>query len=256
MKRKTLLILLCILFLGMTGYAGVRMYRIGQEYREHRQAYGKLSQYVQLADSPSARSQAQDQTKQMTGEDAINWPVVDFQALQKINPDIVAWIYLEGTPINYPVLRGDDNSQYLDRLYDGSYNAAGSIFMDYRNQETLSDRHTFLYGHHMKTDTMFACITEYQEQSFYDAHPTCLVMTPEGNYKLEFITGYVTGTNSNAWKMVFSSDEEYAAWLAEAVSKSTFTSAVEATVQDRVVTFSTCSYEFPDARYVLVGILK
>lgn len=267
MKRKIPLILLCILFLGMTGYAGVRMYRVWREYRIHEQAYGSLARYVQL-EKPSTEgedasmleaailSQTHGAMEQMTEENSKNWPVVDFQALKEINPDIVAWIYMEGTPIHYPVLQGEDNNQYLERLYDGRYNAAGSIFMDYRNQEDLSDRHLILYGHHMKNDTMLACITEYKEQSFYDAHPSCLILTPEGNYEVAFIAGYVTDRDSDAWKLVFASDEEYALWLEEAVSKSTFISNVEPTPQDRVVTFSTCSYEFPDARYVLVGILK
>jgi len=112
------------------------------------------------------------------------------------------------------------------------------------------------YGHHMNNGTMFNQITKYKDQSFYDDHPVCLVMTPNGNYKLEFFAGYVIDMNSQAWKMEFASDEEYDQWLEDAISKSAFTSTVEPTAQDRVVTFSTCTYEYNDARFVLAGILK
>ena len=103
---------------------------------------------------------------------------------------------------------------------------------------------------------MFNQITKYKDQAFYDQHPTGLLMTPDGNYKMEFVAGYVTDMNDDAWKMEFASDEEFFLWLQDAVSKSTFTGAAEPTPQDRVVTLSTCTYEYNDARYVLVGILK
>jgi len=181
---------------------------------------------------------------------------VDFEALLDINSDVVSWIYLEDTKINYPVVQGADNSYYLYRLFDGSSNGAGSIFMDFRSQRDLSGRNTILYGHHMKNGTMFNQITKYKEQAFYDQHPVALLMTPEGNYKIEFVAGYVTNMNSDAWKMEFASDEEFSLWLENAIAQSTLTSTIKPGPQDRVVTLSTCTYEYNDARYVLVGILK
>lgn len=270
MKRKIPLLLLCILFLGIAGYFGIGLYREWGEYRAGEETYEALKQYVHLETAPLPDEQPKEQkpapsepldveseeTEPAQEPDNTNWPVVDFEALLQINPDVVAWICIEGTNINYPVVQGTDNSYYLKRLFDGSYNGAGSIFMDYRNSNDLSDRNTVFYGHHMNNGSMFQQITKYKDQVFYDEHPVCLFMTPNGNYKLEFFAGYVTDLNSQAWKLEFASDEEYAQWLEEAISKSTFTSAVEPTPQDRVVTFSTCTYEYNDARFVLVGVLK
>ncbi len=268
MKRKIPLILLCVIFLGISGYFGTRLYLEWSEYRAGKQAYEELTQYVQLnapsttetsfskEDLPTHSETPPDETEPMQVPDDTVWPVVDFDALLAINPDVVAWIYIEGTSINYPVVQGEDNSYYLNRLLDGSYNGAGTIFLDYRNESDFSDRNSVLYGHHMNNGTMFQQITEYKDQSFYDEHPVCLIMTPDGNYKLEFFAGYVIDMNSQAWKMEFASDEEYAQWQQDAVSKSTFTGVAEPTPQDRVVTLSTCTYEYNDARYVLVGILK
>lgn len=263
MKRRVLLILLCVVFLTIAGVSGVRLYRQWQEYQTGEASYEALTQYVHVEETlptePTAATPEPTETSADIPEpeaDPTVWPEVDFEALQAVNPDVVAWIYMEGTSINYPVVQGTDNSYYLNHLFDGTYNNAGCIFMDYRNERDLSGRNTVFYGHRMQSKAMFAPIAEYQNQSFYDEHPVCLVMTPNGNYKLEFFAGYVTDLNSQAWKLEFESDEEYAQWLEEAMAKSTFRSPVQPTAQDRVVTFSTCTYEYNDARYVLVGVLK
>ena len=76
--------------------------------------------------------------------------IVDFEVLQTENKDIIAWLHCPDTKINYPVAQSEDNSYYLRRLLDGSWNTAGTIFMDYRNSADFSDRHTVIYGHNMK----------------------------------------------------------------------------------------------------------
>ncbi len=267
MKRKIPLILLCIVFLGITGYFGIRLYREWSEYRRGETVYEALAQYVRSEPSPTKEEVAMEQEtlpststvtieyEQSPATQPANRPTVDFESLQAINPDVIAWIIMEGTNINYPVVQGKDNSEYLYKLVDGSSNSAGSIFMDYRNHTDFIGRNTVLYGHHMKNETMFAPITNYKKQSFYDEHPTCLILTPEGNYTLEFFAGYVASMNSDAWKLEFESDDEYGAWLEQSVANSTFQSNICPTPQDRVVTLSTCSYEYDDARYVLLGIL-
>ena len=253
-----------MLFGGMAVYYGHGLYRQRKEYRAGERTYEQLTQYVQLH-TPSAPT-AQDLSHPETtppeeaasteAPDDTLWPTVDFDALRAVNPDVVGWISIEGTNINYPVVQGTDNSHYLYRLFDGSPNNAGSIFMDYRNERDLSSRNTVLYGHNMQNDTMFSQITKYTDQAFYDGHPTGLLMTPEGNRKIEFVAGYVTGLNDDAWKIEFASDQEFSLWLEDCIAQSTFTGTVEPTPQDRVVTLSTCTYEYSDARYVLVGILK
>ena len=281
MKRTIPLILLCIVFLGIAGYNGLGLYREWQEYRAGEQAYDELSQYihVQIPAPPENRpleavpvrdqrphtestesGEIPEETEAPPAEteppDDTVWPEVDFEALREINPDVVGWIYIEGTSINYPMVQGADNSYYLYRLFDGTENKSGSIFVDYRNSRDLSDRNTVLYGHNLQSGAMFHDILLYKDQTFYEEHPTALLLTPERNYKIELIAGYVTDMNSDAWKMKFESDVEFALWLEQGIIQSTFQSAVRPTAQDRVVTFSTCTYEYNDARYVLVGIIK
>ena len=176
--------------------------------------------------------------------------------MQDINPDVVGWIYVPGTDINYPVAQGSDNDYYLYRLFDGTYNKAGSIFVDYRNDGALLDENTVLYGHHMRNGSMFAQITGYTDQAFYEAHSYGILLTPDGNYVLEFFSGYVTGTDDTAWKMRFSSESEYAAWLNGIEKKSCFASDVIPALSEQVLTLSACTYEYDNARFVLHGVLR
>ncbi len=261
MKRTVPLLIFACIFLGMAWYAVSQLLQQLREYRAGETSYNALAQYAQLSETAPGQSQLPEgtpdleETAPLNQEDGTVWPVVDFGALQAVNPDVVAWIYLEGTNINYPIVRGADNAEYLDKLVDGTYNSAGSIFMDYRNGPDFSDCHTVLYGHHMKNQTMFSQITGYKTQSFYEEHPTCLLLTPQGNYKLAFFAGYTANLNGDAWKLSFESAQEYAAWLEAAVARSDFRSSVTPTAQDLTVTLSTCTYEYDNARYVLLGVL-
>lgn len=204
-----------------------------------------------------AQSSAGYDTAYILSAYAIAWPVVDFAALESINSDCVAWIRIDGTEIDYPVVQGHDNSFYLKHLFDGEWNGAGCIFLDSRVNPDLSDRHSVLYGHHMKNGTMFSDIAKYKDQTFYENHTTGMILTPTENYRIEFFAGYVAGADDeNAWKVTFATEDEYVDWLNETVGRSWFKSEVIPTAEDRVITLSTCSYEFNNARFVLIGRLK
>lgn len=264
MKRKLPLIALCLIFLGMTGFFGSRFCREWEALQTEEKTYEALNAYVQLEAVPAPQPEKpalallKEETPPQPTQtpDDTRWPVVDFAALQQINPDVAAWIYIEGTNINYPVFQGTDNRYYLKHLIDGTYHSAGSLFIDYRNAREFSDRHTVIFGHNMRNGTtMFAQLMHYKKQEFYDAHPTCLIVTPEKNYKVTFFAGYITDLNDDAWKLQFGSGEEYALWLEDAISRSVFTGSVKPTARDRTVTLSACTYEYTDARFVLIGVL-
>ena len=93
---------------------------------------------------------------------------VDFEKLTAEYPDTVGWLYCEGTPINYPVVQSKDNLRYLRRLPDGRYNAAGSLFADYRCKEVAASGNYIIYGHNMKNGSMFGTIVRYKCQNYYD----------------------------------------------------------------------------------------
>lgn len=113
-----------------------------------------------------------------------------------------------------------------------------------------------VYGHHMKNSTMFSGLTEYKKQEFYNAHPTILIMTPEQNYRIEVFAGYVANVKDNAWEVDFGADTVFEDWQKSVKERSCFESEITPVATDRIVTLSTCSYEFDNARFVIFGIIQ
>ncbi len=177
---------------------------------------------------------------------------VDFDVLLEKNEDIVGWLYSEDTPINLPVVQSNDNDYYLRRLIDGTGNNSGTLFVDYRNDRTFSDRNTIIYGHNMKNKEMFGTLPNYKEQSYFDEHPMMWLLTLDGDYKIELVAGYVTPTSSDVYSFE-QSEGDVLAMVQQAVEKSTFHTDIEINPGDRFLTLSTCSYEYDNARYVLIG---
>ena len=254
-----------VLLVVLSGIFIVSAWQIVQIYREYQtsvDSYSSLAQYISVPESRGAENTDDiqgepSQTENSAAEpmDAISWPSVDFDALREINPDVVAWIYIAGTNVNYPVVHGADNSYYLAHLFDGTPNSSGCIFLEQDTPGDFSAQNNVLHGHHRKNGTMFADITGYKQQDFYDSHPVALLLTPERNYKVLLFSGYVASTTDNAWDPYFY-PEDYGGWLEFISSRSDFACSVHPTTADRILTLSTCSYEFEDARYVLHGILK
>ncbi len=254
MKKKRLYMILILFFTGIFVLGAFQIYRQLREYGEGDSVYTDIEQYVRIEEESEGDSNGQENESQSgENEPDVNWPAVDFAALAEINPDIVAWIYIEGTEINYPVVQGSDNQYYLKHLFNGKWNSSGCIFLDSRNTPDFSDRHSIIYGHHMKNGTMFSGLTEYKKQEFYDAHPVTLLMTPDQNFRVEIFAGYVASVKDNAWEIAMESDAEFENWLTETKERSCFESEIAPAATDHVITLSTCSYEFDNARFVLIG---
>ena len=160
-KKKIICIMLILIFTSGIVIGAIQLYKQYHEYSEGEDSYTDLEEYVKLPEEPEAPSSspADDETESGGRE----WPAVDFASLQKINPDIVGWIYIEGTQINYPVVQGNDNQYYLKHLFSGEWNGSGCIFLDSRNRADFSDRHSIIYGHHMKIST---CSYEFNNARF------------------------------------------------------------------------------------------
>ena len=215
-------------------------------------AYKIYSYYAEKRESTRLNeSVAREYTIRKTGQAKEEYFQVDFDQLRQQNSDAVAWLYLKGTPINYPVLQHDDNVYYLDHQIDGSVNSNGSIFMDYRNAPDFSDRNTLIYGHHMRTGNMFGKLVNFKSNSYYQQNDHMYLMTPQGTYRLDLLCGAVVDPTDP----IYSVDPTPEA-LSACMGKSTFQTKLDLPSEDaRLVTLSTCSYEFEDARYIVIGVL-
>ncbi len=199
---------------------------------------------------------------------------VDFASLRAKNPDVVGWIYCEDTPIDYPVLKGRDNDQYLHNDYTGDYNIDGSIFVDADNRDIFTDSNTIIYGHNMNSGSMFAALEKWADQSFYNDHPIIWFMTPTQDYKIMLFSSHHANAHSDMYNIIATPTEKLEAYLREAVEESDFSvgenkaalpaglqnelspSAMQrARAEERYVMLTTCAYLFDDDRYVVHGKL-
>jgi len=180
---------------------------------------------------------------------------IDFDTLKAQNKDTIGWIYLEGTPINYPIVRRDnDNEYYLDHLFNGSQNENGTIFADYRNTQPFEEWNTVLYGHNMKDGAMFGYMDEYSAQPFYDTHPVPYIMTPEKDYKVEICASFLTNVDTAVFQFP-RTEGNPVKLIDDVVNYSYINTGVVPTTEDSLVTFSTCYME-DSHRFVIIGVLR
>ena len=174
---------------------------------------------------------------------------VDFDRLISKYPDVVGYIYGAYTGISYPIVQSSSNDYYINHDLDGNVNNNGSIFMEYLNSSDFSDHNTLVYGHNMKSGLMFAHLTNYKNQSYYNAHPYFYIYTPTQDYKLNLYAGFVCEHDDEVYALSLTQSQ-----LEGLAERSTFKSNIGVPT-GRIMTLSTCSYEFDDARYVVVGEL-
>ncbi len=218
-------------------------------------AYMLASYFIENGEASASYEKLESRYVTVT-EKAGSAPVyeVDFQRLadeSSENTVTSSWIINEGTVINYPIAHGTDNSYYLNHMFDGTKNKNGAIFIDYRNAGDFSDRNTLIYGHHMKSGAMFASLVNYAKQSYYEEHPVMRILTPECSYEAQVFSAYVTPATGDSFDISFNSDNDFANYLDMVCSLSEISSGVEVSPSDRIVTLSTCTYEYDDARFLV-----
>ena len=225
----------------LIGIILVSGYKIGKtmwEYHVAKSAYTNISEKTAKVDP-----------KQFTG-------VVDWKALKKVNPDVQGWLYQKGTVINYPVVQGTDNDTYLHTRFDKQWSGGGTLFVDCRMEKNFKGFNSIIYGHHMKDGSMFRSIRGYtKEDGYYDKHKTLELATPHGNYHLVVFSAFITkATDEDTYKMTYDEAEKQAyidrAW--EQSELPITRDSVDVTKNDRLVTLSTCAYDYEEARYIVM----
>ena len=185
------------------------------------------------------------------------------QILRNKNKEVVGWIEMPGdTEINYPVVQGEDNDYYLHYAYDGTYNPAGSIYLDYKNNVALStNRHSIIYGHNMESGTpMFANLLHYREGNYWDNNRYINIYTDEALYTYEVFAAYETEPSqvkieNQSWRMNFNRDDDiFMDWIDSIRARSDISPKVTVEADDRILTLSTCM-NINENRYVVHAVL-
>jgi len=197
----------------------------------------------------------------------VDIPAIDWEYVNEVNEDANGWLYLPGVGtkdgLNLPVVQGDDNEYYLSHDIEGNEDSKGTLFVDYRNNpldsgtQELSDV-TCIFGHNMKSGSMFASICNYKSQTFYDRHPYGIMMAENGDiYKIDYFAGVIVDgmDNRNIYASDFIDESQFNAYFDNIVSNSTFQSDCKVEFGDKIVVFQTCSYEYNSATFLLYGRL-
>lgn len=188
-----------------------------------------------------------------------------FLQLKEINPDICAWVFMQGTKIDYPVVHSSNNIEYVSTDIYGNFAIVGSIFLDFRNNDDNTDLYNLLYGHNMSEHRMFSDVNLYKDEDFFKENQQGAYYTPNGSHWLQTISVFIT-TASNSWLMNPRSWQDIQAEkILELVQNDALfvseegLNALKAKIKAEkplhIVALSTCSNEFTDARTILLTLM-
>ena len=187
--------------------------------------------------------------------------MLQVKELQGQNADIIGWLEIENTNINYPVLQGTDNSYYMTHNYKKENSKNGAIFLDANYNWNIPSNNLLIYGHNLGNGMMFQELLKYEKESFYQEHPIIRFTTTEEDAQYEIISVFKSRVYHKSEKNVFryyfflnnESEEEYNQFVKNAKNASLYSIDTTANYGDQLITLSTCSYYVEDGRFAVVG---
>ena len=187
--------------------------------------------------------------------------ILAVKELKKENSDIVGWLEIENTNINYPVLQGTDNEYYMTHNYKKEKSKNGSIFLNNEYDWSIPSSNLLIYGHNLNNGTMFQELLKYADESFYIEHPIIHFTTTKEDAKYEIISVFKSRVYYKSEENVFryyyfinaNSEAEYNQFVSDAKKASLYNIDATAKYGDQLITLSTCSYHVKDGRFAVVG---
>ena len=187
--------------------------------------------------------------------------ILAVKKLKSQNSDIVGWLEIENTNINYPVLQGTDNEYYMTHNYKKEKSKNGSIFLSNEYDWSIPSSNLLIYGHNLNNGTMFQELLKYADESFYIEHPIIHFTTTKEDAKYEIISVFKSRVYYQSEENVFryyyfinaNSEEEYNQFVSDAKKASLYNIDATAKYGDQLITLSTCSYHVKDGRFAVVG---
>lgn len=182
---------------------------------------------------------------------------VDFDKLLAINPDTIGWIrfYPEPEEINYPIVQGTDDQQYLHKTFSANENTLGAIFLKTANNSSFTDRNSIIYGHRMRNGSMFRHLSDYSDKSFWEENPYFYIYTRDGRkitYHIYSVGEVVDATRT--YDIEFFSDEDFQGFLNMTKETAAYDTGIDVDIGDTIVTLSTCTSASDQHRFVVRGV--
>lgn len=177
------------------------------------------------------------------------------EVLKEISEDAIAWISVDGTRIDYPVMHGKNNSEYLNKNPFGKYSLSGSIFLDSRNSGDFSGNFSLLHGHHMEYGAMFGALDDFKNKPYFDSHRSGQLITVGGTvYDIRFFAAAMVKATD---PLVFDPARTNIADLMDMLSRSAMIYEPPETKDDlKLIALSTCQDADTIDRMVLFGVME
>lgn len=180
---------------------------------------------------------------------------IDLNALREINPDVVGWIFIPDTKINYPIVQGEDNAFYLKNTWEKKRNYAGAIYLECRNSPDFTDFNTIVYGHNLKNDAMFGQLGNFKRQAYWEEHPYVYIRTDNDVFRYEIFSTYEANIGDPPYGLSFYQKKTRVAFLEYAKENNQLVTEIEPKNADRILTLSTCSNNDEIRRVVQARLL-
>lgn len=245
-RNVIMLILLVIMVV-----SGIGVIREQIESRRQKEEQERLAQLAQQ--TTEAVIEETDAEPESEETEAPYISPIDFEALWAENSDVIGWITIPDTKIDYPILYTDNNETYLHTDFNGKDSVYGAIYLDCDSEPDFSGWNNPIYGHHMKDGSMFKDVVKFKDEEFFKEHQYFEIYTPERTIHLKAISCYYTGSDGIVRKTKFKDQESYDAWLMERLKPCKYAEIPEVPVGS-VFTLVTCSYEKQDARTLLYAV--
>ena len=229
--RRFIMVILALVFCVSAFHFG----KAFLEYRKGDQIYENAMEFVLEAETP-VEIKEENPLKRTFSK-------IDFAGMRAVNEDVIGWIQILDSPVDYPLLDADDNKYYLSHTYDRQWSSYGSIFLEPRNNPDLSEKHLVVYGHNMVNESMFGSLLEYKKQEYADTHPEITICMTDRDLTYRVFSAYTAHVDSAAYRMSFSDDASFMEMTEQMKANSVIATDIMPTAEDQVLTLSTCTPE-------------
>ena len=180
-----------------------------------------------------------------------------FNELKEINEEVIGWLSVYGTNIDYPLTQAEDNETYVNTSVTGEKVLSGSIFLDYRNQSDFSDFNSIIYGHHMNQQVMFGEIGEFQDEAYFQERRYGKLYNGKKEYGIEFFAFVeADGYDKSIYTPAIIAPDKQQDYLAGLLEKALHIREIEDNSFEHLVLLSTCTSSVTNGRHILVGRLS
>lgn len=241
--KKIVMLLLIIIFICSIGYICYYIYNSNKNKKDNNDILNEIE--------IDPTQVTEEKTEKM----------LKLEELQKENNEVIGWLEIEGTNINYPVLQGTDNEFYMKNNYKKEKSKDGSIFLDKSYNWDIPSSNLLLYGHNNKNGIMFQDLMKYAKEDFYKEHTKIKFTTNKEDSVYEIMSVFYSRVYYKSEQNVFryyyfvnaNNEQEYNDFVNNAKKVSIYDTGVNANYGDQLLTLSTCEYSQEDGRFVVVA---